>query len=371
MLRNRIVVSLLVALVAVPAGAASYRPHNPNASLRLEVQSGDDGSVTTLTGTPPPVAGGLPFVYFVDLAWSARTAHLLLRNPSFGEARVRLTVALSGPGRGSQPGTTRTTEAFEIASGAVLHGIGGSGSRQTVTGGSAVHLAAIEVRDKALKVAAHTLEASERDLELKDGEARVKGVPELSMSLADIAKALAGAKGYSLPKEVTPWLQASVNFRPPDVTYANAAHVVEVEVDPGTGGVKILRYSVANDSGRLINPIIAEGQLHGGTVHGIGNALFEWMGYDENAQPVTTTLADYLLPTAAEVPNFDIVHAEIPSTLNPLGVKGIGEAGTVPVAGAVISAIEHALEPFGVRIAEAPISPSRLIELILAGSQKS
>ena len=123
MLRNRIFVSLLVALVAVPGGAASYRPHNPNASLRLEVQSGDDGSVTTLTGTPPPVAGGLPFVYFVDLAWSARTAHLLLRNPSFGEARVRLTVALSGPGRGSQPGTTRTTEAFEIASGAVLHGM--------------------------------------------------------------------------------------------------------------------------------------------------------------------------------------------------------------------------------------------------------
>ncbi|MEE8145926.1 MAG: xanthine dehydrogenase family protein molybdopterin-binding subunit [Kiloniellales bacterium] len=255
--------------------------------------------------------------------------------------------------------------------GAVLHGIGGYGSRQTVTGGSAVHLAAIEVRDKALKVAAHTLEVSERDLELKDGEARVKGAPELSMSLADIAKALAGAKGYSLPKEVTPWLQASVNFRPPDVTYANAAHVVEVEVDIGTGGVKILRYVVANDSGRLINPTIAEGQLHGGTAHGIGNALFEWMGYDENAQPVTTTLADYLLPTATEVPNFEIIHAEIPSTLNPLGVKGIGEAGTVPVAGAVISAIEHALEPFAVRIAEAPISPGRLIELIAAGRQGS
>lgn len=255
--------------------------------------------------------------------------------------------------------------------GAVLYGIGGYGSRQTVTGGSAVHLAAIEVRDKALKVAAHTLEVSERDLELKDGEARVKGAPELSMSLADIAKALAGAKGYSLPEEVTPWLQASVNFRPPDVTYANAAHVVEVEVDIGTGGVRILRYVVANDSGRLINPTIAEGQLRGGTVHGIGNALFEWMGYDENAQPVTTTLADYLLPTAAEVPNFEIVHVANPSTLNPLGVKGIGEAGTVPVAGAVISAIEHALEPFAVRIAEAPISPGRLIELIAAGRQGS
>ncbi|MEE8187909.1 MAG: molybdopterin cofactor-binding domain-containing protein, partial [Kiloniellales bacterium] len=247
-----------------------------------------------------------------------------------------------------------------------LHGIGGYGSRQAVTAGTSVHLAALEVREKALKVAAHTLEVSEQDLELEQGEVRVKGAPGMSMGLGDIAKALSGAKGYSLPKDVSPWLQASVNFRPPDVTYANATHVVEVEVDAGTGGVKILRYIVANDSGRLINPTIAEGQLHGGTAHGIGNALFEWMGYDENAQPVTTTFAEYLLPTATEVPNFEIIHSNHPSTLNPLGIKGIGEAGTVPAAAAIISAVEHALEPFGVRIAEAPIMPSRLIELIQA-----
>ena len=255
--------------------------------------------------------------------------------------------------------------------GAVLHGMGGYGSRQAVTAGTSVHMAALEVREKAIKVAAQHLEVSGRDLELEGGEVRVKGAPDLSMGLGDIAKALAGAKGYSLPKDVTPWLQAGVNFRPPDVTYANGAHVVEVEVDAGTGGVKILRYILVNDSGRLINPTIAEGQLQGGAAHGIGNALFEWMGYDENAQPVTTTLAEYLLPTAAEVPNFEIIHSAHPSTLNPLGIKGIGEAGTVPVAAAIISAVEHALEPFGVRIAEAPISPGRLIELIVAGRQGS
>lgn len=250
--------------------------------------------------------------------------------------------------------------------GAVLHGIGGYGSRQTVTAGTSVHMAALEVREKALKVAAHSLEVSEEDLELEQGEVRVKGAPGMSMGLDDIAKALAGAKGYSLPKDVTPWLQAGVNFRPPDVTYANATHVVEVEVDAGTGGVKILRYIIANDSGNLINPTIAEGQLHGGTAHGIGNALFEWMGYDENAQPVTTTLAEYLLPTATEVPNFEIIHCAHPSTLNPLGIKGVGEAGTVPAAAAIISAVEHALAPFGIRIGEAPIKPSYLIELIQA-----
>jgi hypothetical protein len=120
-MRSTLLLPLLVALVAAPAGAAGYRPHNPDASLRLEVQGGDDGSVTSLTGTPPPVAGGLPHVYFVDLAWSASAAHLLLRNPSFGDAQVRSTVARSGPSFGPSSGTTLTTEAFAIASGAVLH----------------------------------------------------------------------------------------------------------------------------------------------------------------------------------------------------------------------------------------------------------
>jgi carbon-monoxide dehydrogenase large subunit len=244
-----------------------------------------------------------------------------------------------------------------------LHGMGGYGSRQAVTAGNSVDQAAREVRDKAIKVAAHTLEVSEQDLELANGRVQIKGA-DRSMSLADISKALSGAKGYALPSDVTPWLQATVNFRPPDVTYANGCHVVEVEVDVGTGGVKILRYVIVNDSGRLINPMIADGQIQGGTAHGIGNALFEWMGYDENAQPVVTNFAEYLLPTASVIPRFEITHLEHASKLNPLGLRGIGEAGTVPAVAAIISAVENALEPFAVQICEAPISPKRLVELI-------
>ena len=246
-------------------------------------------------------------------------------------------------------------------------GIGGFGSRQTVTAGSSIHLASIEVREKALKTAAHMLEASEQDLELKDGKINVTGVPGLSVSLRDVAKALSGAAGYAPPKDVSPGLEATANFLPTGLTYGNSVHVVEVEVDIGTGGVEITRYVVVNDSGRLINPQIVEGQIIGGVAHGIGNALFEWMGYDASGQPVTTTFAEYLLPTAPVVPNIEIIHHETPSTVNPLGVKGVGEAGVIPAAPAIMSAIENALIPFNVRIAETPISPPRIIELIEEG----
>lgn len=246
----------------------------------------------------------------------------------------------------------------------VPHGIGGYGSRQTVTAGNAVHLAAMEVRERVLEVASHMLEASDRDLVLEEGEVRVRGAPSLSVTFSDIAKALSGMKGYDKPSGVKPALESTVDFIPPDVTYGNACHAVEVEVDIGTGDVELVSYVVVNDSGRLINPLIVEGQIQGGVAHGIGNALFEWMGYDDDANPVITTFADYLLPSSTEVPNIEILHHEFPSTLNPLGVKGVGEAGTIPAAAAIVSAAENALAPFGVHIAEAPISPVRIVELI-------
>ena len=130
--------------------------------------------------------------------------------------------------------------------------------------------------------------------------------------------------------------------------------------------MRILRYVVVNDCGRLINPMIVEGQIVGGVAHGIGNALLEWMGYDDEAQPLTTTFADYLLPSATEVPNIEVSSPSIPSPLNPLGVKGVGESGCVPAAGAIISAVENALAPFGVRIEEYPVTPARLFALICA-----
>jgi carbon-monoxide dehydrogenase large subunit len=140
--------------------------------------------------------------------------------------------------------------------------------------------------------------------------------------------------------------------------------VVEVEVDPMTGGVTLLRYTVGHDSGNIINPMIVDGQVQGGVAHGVGNALFEHMVYDGDAQPQTTTFADYLMPTAPEVPGAAIEHIETPNPLNPLGVKGAGEGGTIPAPAAIVSAIEDALAPFGVRFCEAPLTPARIVEAL-------
>src|SRR5215213_5890744 len=168
------------------------------------------------------------------------------------------------------------------------------------------------------------------------------------------------------PGSVEPGLESLQNFIPSALTYGIGCHAVEVEVDIETCGVRILRYVVVNDSGTVINPMIVEGQIVGGVAHGIGNALLEWMGYDEQAQPITTTFADYLLPGAMEVPNIEVQMREFPSPLNPLGVKGVGEAGCVPAGGAIISAVENALAPFGFRINEIPVTPRRLFSMIAA-----
>ncbi|MGH7123645.1 MAG: xanthine dehydrogenase family protein molybdopterin-binding subunit, partial [Stellaceae bacterium] len=246
-------------------------------------------------------------------------------------------------------------------------GLGGFASRQTVTAGSSVFLAAKAVADKAKKVASHVLEAAEHDLELAGGEVRVVGAPQLNVKLSEIARILQGAPGYGFPPGVEPGLEASEHFRTDSLCYANACQVAEVEVDIETGQVSILRYVALQDSGTLINPMMVDGQVQGGLAHGIGNALFEWMGYDEGAQPVTTTFADYLMPTATEIPMITTLYKETPSPLNPLGVKGVGEAGTIPAAAALISAVEDALSPFGVHIGHFPLTPMRLVEMIRAG----
>ncbi len=246
-------------------------------------------------------------------------------------------------------------------------GFGGFASRQLVTAGSSVLLAAKAVAAKAVKLAAHVLEADEKDLECVDGEVRVVGVRQHAIRLGELARILHGAPGYGFPPGIEPGLEASRNYLTDALAYANAFHVAEVEVDIDLGHVRILRYGAIQDLGVLVNPLIVDGQVQGGIAHGIGNALFEWMGYDEAAQPVTTTLAEYLLPTAPELPMFETRYKQSPSPVNPLGAKGAGEVGTVPAAAAVISAVENALAPFGVRIDEAPLSPQRLVALIAAG----
>jgi aerobic carbon-monoxide dehydrogenase large subunit len=248
----------------------------------------------------------------------------------------------------------------------VAVGLGGFASRQTVTAGSSVMLAARAVRDKAKKLASHLLEAGEHDLEVVDGAVRVVGAPKLAVTLSELSRVLQGAPGYGFPEGLDPGLDASVNHRLDALAYANACHVAEAEVDVETGGVRILRYCAIQDSGTLINPMMVTGQVEGGVAHGIGNALLEWMSYDAGGQPMTTTFAEYLLPGATEVPAIDTLFKQTPSPLNPLGAKGAGEVGTIPAAAAVIGAIEDALTPFGVRITQTPLPPSRILELIAA-----
>jgi carbon-monoxide dehydrogenase large subunit len=170
--------------------------------------------------------------------------------------------------------------------------------------------------------------------------------------------------GVSMAGGATPGLEHTAYFTPDQSTYSNGTHVAEVEVDIETGGVEILRYIVMHDCGKVINPMVVRGQVEGGVAHGVGNALFEKMLYDSNAQPLNVNFGEYLLPGSTDVPHVELHHMETPSPLNPIGVKGAGESGTIPAIAAIISAVENALTPFGVKICEAPITPGRLIHLI-------
>jgi carbon-monoxide dehydrogenase large subunit len=267
------------------------------------------------------------------------------------------------------PTDTVTVVAGDTA--VIPYGQGGFASRQTVTAGSSVHLAAVAVREKALKVAAHLLETGVEDLELRDGRVEVVGAPGSGLSLREVAEAVSGVPGYSMPGKFEPGLESMQSFLPNALTYGMGCHAVEVEVDVETGRVRILHYVVVNDSGKLINPMIVEGQLVGGTAHAIGNALYEWMGYSDDAQPLTTTFADYLLPSSTEVPNIELHFLQSPSPLNPLGVKGVGESGCVPAAGAIVAAVEDAVSPFGITIGEYPVTPAKLFGLIEAAGKRN
>jgi len=253
---------------------------------------------------------------------------------------------------------------------AISAGLGAFASRQAVTAGSSIHLAAVEVRDKVRKIASSLLEAAEEDIELSGGKAVVAGT-DRALTFAEIADAVAGTPGYNLPDGITPGLEAASNWMPDALTYCNGATAVEVAVDIETGNVTINRLVAVHDSGRLINPMIVDGQIVGGSVHGIGNALFEFMAWDEDANPLTTNLAEYLLPTAPEVPEIELIHRESPTPRNPIGVKGAGEGGTIPVPAAVIGAVEDALRPFNVRIDHSPLSPEGIVAAVRDGMKES
>jgi aerobic carbon-monoxide dehydrogenase large subunit len=243
-------------------------------------------------------------------------------------------------------------------------GAGTFASRGAVVAGNAVHAAALGVRQKILKLAAEHFECAEEDLEIANGEVSVVGVPGQAIKLGALALKANPMRGAVRPG-TEPGLESTQYFGPPSGATANGAHAMIVEVDPQTFALNVLKYVVVHDCGTVINPLILAGQVHGGVAQGIGNAFYEQLVFDDDGQLLNASLADYLLPTALEVPNMEIGHTVTPSPLNPLGIKGAGEAGAIPVGPLFAQAIEDALGllPKGIELNEIPLSPNRLFEL--------
>ena len=259
------------------------------------------------------------------------------------------------------------------------YAVGTFASRAAVLSGNAIALASRKVREKALRIAGDALEADPRDLEIVDGTVRVKGSPGAEIPLATVAVlsnplryafdeaskaatqfAVGDASGPPVPQDEEPGLEGSDYYSPTQSTFANGMHVAVVETDPDTAEISILRYCVVHDCGPLINPMIVEGQVHGGVAQGVGGALYERMAYDESGQLLNASFMDFLMPYASEVPSIEIDHLETPSPLNPLGIKGAGEAGVIPGTAVLAAAIEDAE---GFPVTRMPISPSELFDL--------
>ena len=244
-------------------------------------------------------------------------------------------------------------------------GTGTFASRGAVVAGSACHAAALKVREKITALAGELLECAPGDLEITAGRVRVKGSAERGFSLGELAVRANPLRGAVAPG-TEPGLEATAYFGPDRGNAASGVHAMIVEVDPGTAAVAIRRYVVVHDCGTVINPMVVEAQVQGGVAHGIGNAFYEQLIFEENGQLMNASFMDYLLPTALDVPAVEIAHLETPSPLNPLGVKGVGEAGAIPTGAAFAQAVEDALAGSGVEITEIPLSPGRLFELIEA-----
>ena len=244
-------------------------------------------------------------------------------------------------------------------------GTGTFASRGAVVAGSAMHAAALRVRDKILSHASAALEVAVEDLELAGGVARVRGAPDLSIGLGELARRANPLRGAVKPG-TEPGLEATAYFGPAGGSTAAGVHAMVVEVDPDTCRVEILRYVVVHDCGTVINPMIVEGQIHGGVALGIGNAFYEELVFDEEGGMTNASFMDYLLPTATDVPSIETAHFQTPSPLNPLGTKGVGEAGAIPVAAAFAQAIEDALSDDApdLEILDMPLGPGKLFELM-------
>jgi carbon-monoxide dehydrogenase large subunit len=284
------------------------------------------------------------------------------------DGRVRVAVGLHNHGQGHETTIAQiaadelgvATDDVDVVYGdtaIVPYGLGTWASRSTVCCGGATIIAARELCEKIRTLAADMLEARPDDLFLEDGRVQLRGSPSRGVTMADVARR-AHHEPHLLPPGVEPGLEVTRRFMPPEPgSFASAAHAAHVELDADTGAVRVLRYVVVEDCGTMVNPMIVDGQVQGGVAQGIGGALFEQLAYDENGTLVTTSLMDYLLPTAAEVPSIEVLHLESPSPDVPGGFKGMGEGGAVNAPAAVVGAVNDALAPLGVVANHTPLTP--------------
>src|SRR5215472_9347462 len=307
-------------------GISSYVEVTGWGSEFASVEADDQGTFTALTGTSPQGQGH-------ETAWAQIVADTL--GVSFDAVTVRHSDTQLVP-----------------------RGEGTMGSRSLQVGGSAVFRAALALLDKARRLAAHLLETSESDVRRLDGRIGIGGAPELSLSWGELAAAAADSS--SLPPGMEAGLRAQADFEMEDSTYPFGVHVAVVEVDTETGKVRLIRHVAVDDCGRRINPMLVEGQIHGGIAQGAAQALFESFDYDELGNPLTSSLATYAMPSAAEFPAFVSVPLVTPTDRNPLGAKGVGEGGTIGAGPAVQNAVIDALSHLGVRHIDMPMSPERV-----------
>jgi carbon-monoxide dehydrogenase large subunit len=250
----------------------------------------------------------------------------------------------------------------------IATGFGTIASRTTVTLSAAIHGASERLRAKVFAIAANVLECAAIDLELRNGGVGIVGVPGAELSLAKVAQAARPGWDHGRPEGIDAGLEETFHFEPPTVTWSYAAHAAVVEVDVELGGVRIEDYAVAHDCGVVVNPMLVEGQIVGGTAQGIGGALFEEINYDAQGQPLTSTFMDYLLPTACEIPRMHLIHQHSPSPLNPLGVKGVGEGGPIAPPALIANAVGDALRSFNVSFDRTPIKPQNIVAVVGAAT---
>lgn len=337
---------------------------------------------------------GLGIAYYVEGTAIGPYEGATLRVESDGRVFVSTGVTSQGQGHattfaqivadqlGVDPANVLLTEGDSQA---FYWGMGTYASRAATISGTAIYLAARKIREKARQVAADLFEASPDDIELANGKVFVRDAPHRALTLGQVAissnptrysygenarklmmiKLASPRPGPALPPERGgPGLEATEFYSPPHASFASGVHGAIIEVDPTTGMVSFLKYVAVHDCGRVINPMIVEGQVHGGVAQGLGGAFFERLVYNEEGQLINASFMDYLLPTAAEIPTITVGHVETPSPLNPLGMKGAGEAGAIPGPALFASAIDDALAPFQVRVRDMPLHPCRVYELL-------